>query len=326
MRRPAVARPLRAAPMAVPLAAALLIAAGAASAVAAEPGTWSDLWLRKDQQAQRALEEGQPAAAARLFEDPRRRGYAEIEARDYAAAARRLAPLADPESQYNRGNALARGGDLAAALGAYDAALKKAPPDSALMRDAKHNRDLVARQMAQQSQDKNGQSKGNAPQNGNGQSKSSQAQNSQQSSSGQQQSAQSPPEGGEETNDSQSASNNESPDGRNPNSGAGQPPPPPSASADARQAQNDAAAALSDAQRQANAAPTTTGRAGGNNPDRMPPGAAANGNADLPPPKPPTEQALALDQWLRWIPDDPSGLLRRKFLIEHMMKQRGSQP
>jgi Ca-activated chloride channel homolog len=32
-----------------------------------------------------------------------------------------------------------------------------------------------------------------------------------------------------------------------------------------------------------------------------------------------------MDQWLRQIPDDPAGLLRRKFLIEHMMKQ-GTQP
>ncbi len=42
--------------------------------------------------------------------------------------------------------------------------------------------------------------------------------------------------------------------------------------------------------------------------------------------KPESEQALALEQWLRWIPDDPSGLLRRKFVIEHMMKQREAQP
>jgi hypothetical protein len=35
-----------------------------------------------------------------------------------------------------------------------------------------------------------------------------------------------------------------------------------------------------------------------------------------------SEQQLALDQWLRWIPDDPAGLLRRKFMIEHMLKQQ----
>ncbi len=39
-----------------------------------------------------------------------------------------------------------------------------------------------------------------------------------------------------------------------------------------------------------------------------------------------TEQSLALEQWLRQIPDDPGGLLRRKFLIEHLSKQNPVQP
>ena len=41
---------------------------------------------------------------------------------------------------------------------------------------------------------------------------------------------------------------------------------------------------------------------------------------------PQTEQQLALEQWLRQIPDDPGGLLRRKFMIEHWMKQQQGQP
>ena len=39
-------------------------------------------------------------------------------------------------------------------------------------------------------------------------------------------------------------------------------------------------------------------------------------------PAPQTEQQLALEQWFRQIPDDPGGLLRRKFLIEHLKKQQ----
>jgi Ca-activated chloride channel family protein len=41
--------------------------------------------------------------------------------------------------------------------------------------------------------------------------------------------------------------------------------------------------------------------------------------------QPLSEQALALDQWLRSIPDDSGELLRRKFQIEHLMKQQGNQ-
>jgi Ca-activated chloride channel family protein len=38
-----------------------------------------------------------------------------------------------------------------------------------------------------------------------------------------------------------------------------------------------------------------------------------------------SEQQLAEDQWLRRLPDDPGGLLRRKFLIQHLIRQ-GTPP
>jgi len=49
-------------------------------------------------------------------------------------------------------------------------------------------------------------------------------------------------------------------------------------------------------------------------------------STDAPPQQPRSEQALALDQWLRGIPEDSGELLRRKFMIEHMMKQQGNEP
>jgi len=49
----------------------------------------------------------------------------------------------------------------------------------------------------------------------------------------------------------------------------------------------------------------------------------AQAGEDLPPPI--SEQTLALEQWLRRIPDDPGGLLRRKFLIEHIERQQAEQ-
>jgi Ca-activated chloride channel family protein len=47
---------------------------------------------------------------------------------------------------------------------------------------------------------------------------------------------------------------------------------------------------------------------------------------DAPQSQPRSEQALALDQWMRSIPDDSGELLRRKFQIEHLMKQQGNEP
>jgi Ca-activated chloride channel family protein len=38
--------------------------------------------------------------------------------------------------------------------------------------------------------------------------------------------------------------------------------------------------------------------------------------------RPYDEAELALEQWLRQIPVDPSGLLRRKFMLEHLRRQQ----
>ena len=108
----------------------------------AQASAWSDLWYRRDQQGQHALQAGDSTRAADLFADPRRQAYAELQSGQYAAAAKRLEPFADAGSQYNRGNALANSGDLQGALNAYDGALKHADLESSLRRDAEHNRDL----------------------------------------------------------------------------------------------------------------------------------------------------------------------------------------
>ena len=35
-----------------------------------------------------------------------------------------------------------------------------------------------------------------------------------------------------------------------------------------------------------------------------------------------SEEEIALEQWLKQVPDDPAGLLRRKFLLQHQMRQQ----
>ncbi|MBT3196915.1 MAG: hypothetical protein HN344_04245, partial [Gammaproteobacteria bacterium] len=36
-----------------------------------------------------------------------------------------------------------------------------------------------------------------------------------------------------------------------------------------------------------------------------------------------SEEDIALKQWLRQISDDPSGLLRRKFMLQHLLRKQG---
>ncbi|USW94283.1 VWA domain-containing protein [Pseudomonas proteolytica] len=89
--------------------------------------SFDDLWLRPDQQGQYLLKHKRPAEAAEHFENPQWQGVALYEAGNYAEAARRFAEGSDAYSHYNRGNALARAGELEAAIDAYEQALEAQP-------------------------------------------------------------------------------------------------------------------------------------------------------------------------------------------------------
>lgn len=321
---------------------------GTLLAGSAHASSWSDLWYRRDQQGQHALQTGDAKRAAELFADPRRQAYAELQSEQYAAAAKRLAPFADAGSQYNRGNALAKSGDLQGALDAYDGALKHADLESALRRDAQHNRDLVARQLEAQKDQSHSSSGQQSPSKGNekgkpegseskdgsgdagssspssqGQSKAGdeqrqangtpQSANEQRQGNGTPQSAneQRQANGTPESVNEQRQGNGGRPNGT-PQSTKDQDAPVPGASP------QQAAGQQSNVGRQEQ----PSGSAERSDTEQMNSRNAAIGESG----RPQTEQQLALEQWLRQIPDDPGGLLRRKFLIEHLMKQQQVQP
>ena len=100
---------------------------------------WQNLWLRPDQQGQYLLKQKRPAEAAEHFQDPQWQGVALYEAGNYAEAIKRFAEGNDAYAHYNRGNALARSGELEAAIDAYEQALE-AQPD---MQPALKNKALV---------------------------------------------------------------------------------------------------------------------------------------------------------------------------------------
>jgi Ca-activated chloride channel family protein len=107
---------------------------------------FQDLWLRPDQQGQLLLKKKRPAEAAEHFEDPQWQGVALYEAGNYAEAAKRFAEGSDAYSHYNRGNALAKSGELEAAIDAYEQALE-AQPD---LQPALKNKALVESLMQQE--------------------------------------------------------------------------------------------------------------------------------------------------------------------------------
>lgn len=88
---------------------------------------FEDLWRRPDQQGEHLLKRHHPAEAARHFEDPQWQGVALYQAGDYAGAVQRFAKGSSAADHYNRGNALARSGELEAAIDAYEQALERQP-------------------------------------------------------------------------------------------------------------------------------------------------------------------------------------------------------
>ena len=315
---------------------AALVLLGCLASAPAFAGVWANLGRTPDQQGEALLAAGRPGQAAAHFTSRRRKAYADLLAGRYAPAAQLLQPLKDPTSEYNLGNALAHLGRLHAALAAYDAALKQRPHD----RDIRHNRNLVARILAHQppppSSAQHGPSGSQSPP---GKPNGSQ-QGRQHSGHGG--NSQGKPRAGHPQGAQGTSSGSAAPNGRRGTAGAsqsnthagrhtGSEAHPGSATGavphnPSRTLRNaERAAALARAQQRQG-----TGRAAAGRRPRSVPGTEhsllAHGSNTPPPPKPPSEKTLALKQWLRQIPDDPAGLLRRKFPIQYLLRHPGANP
>ena len=130
----------------------LMLMAALLCGAAAPQTARADWWRTPDQAGQAAFEQQDYPGAAEAFQDPTWRAAARYRAGDFAGASEDLKNKDNALAHYNRGNALARQGQLAEALAAYDAALKLAPADA----DAHYNRELVAKALKQQEQQQQG--------------------------------------------------------------------------------------------------------------------------------------------------------------------------
>ncbi len=262
---------------------------------------WETLWQRPDQRAAALLQQGEAAQAADLFQDPLWQGAALYRAGEFRRAAEALQGIDTPDAQYNRGNALARAGRLKEALGAYDQALTAQPGHA----DARYNRDLVAealKQKEQQGSADSGESEASEPAGNDGQGETSTGDPGAQ--------PQAPP--GEQPEESRQPSDGES---------QGQPAdrteqePPGSEAAD----QGDEPSPGEEARSDKEQAPGDPPPSDTESTEPMPAG-KSDAATEQPRPaeqQPLSEQEQATQQWLRRIPDDPGGLLRRKFQYQY---------
>ena len=234
---------------------------------------WDDIWLTKDQQAQKQLTEGNAEDAAGLFKDPVWRAVANYRAGEYAGSAEGFAGQGDADNLYNLGNALARLGEFESAIGAYEEVLDIDPNNE----DARYNLELL-RQAQDQQQSEGGQ--------GQNQDSSSQSGGEGQQSEGEGDQNQSGAEG-EAGSESQSGD---------------------SAGREGEMNQDDLEAIQAELERAAQEAAQQQGEADEGE---------GTGQEDVFAERRAQEQRQAMEQWLRRIPNDPGGLLRRKFRYQY---------
>ena len=281
--------------------------------------SWRDLWQRPDQQARAQLDAGHAEQAQKLAEDPALRGAAAYRASDFSAAASDFARAGGAQAQYNRGNALAKQKDYQQAIAAYDDALRQDPK----LEDARANKKAVEdwlrqQHKPQQQSGQNGQQNQSSPQGGSPPQKS-----------GGQPDQQNPPAQSDAQQQPGSASQNSQQGQQRKSGGDGQDQPTGDDNATHRMSAQEQAKA-EQAEREA----SEKFRQDMNRQLQQRGGAGTGDTKGEPRPvqlgaregdKPQNERDQAVEQWLARVPDDPGGLLRRKFRIEYEMRRNGGR-
>lgn len=310
---------------------------------------WQDLWQRPDQQAAKQLAEGNAAKAAELFTDPAWRAVAQHEAGNYRDAIETGKALRDGAGHYNLGNSLARAGRLDEALAAYDEALKLNPDDQ----DAKYNRQLIQKLREGKNKEQQKDQTGNA----NDQQQQNKGQKQGQSDGGKEQERQDKQPGNSSDQQQQNGEKGQQDDSKQqsqqPDSAAEQqenqqkqeePQQKSGKEEDGRGSQQEQSIPVQEKQeqekenkqgqqdKQEGQAPQTgpqqlltpqqqmaEAKGGDGRPaEESNPAVLFPDNQEQ---NVPEKKDLILEQWLRQVPDDPSGLLRRKFMLEHQRRQ-----
>jgi len=291
----------------------------------ADAASFKDLWLRSDQQAAAALAQGDAKTAASVARSPDWRGSAAYRVGDFDSAAGDYAKVENADGAYNQGNALAKLGRFDEALASYDRALQLAPD----MDDAKANKAAVEEWLKrkQQQQDKSSQKQKSKSgdskdqkQSPDDKSQDSEDQQNQNESGEQNQdkdqqeqgSSQSGQDGDEKQQESGSQQNSGDDKDKQPSTPGTE-----GSTSEAQSQTEPSEGKPSSEQQKALSKAIDQSLASGAKPDKngKPTVAVEEDEATQ-------EKRQALDHLLQRVPDDPGGLLRRKFLLEHQRRQQ----
>jgi len=286
----------------------------------------ADVFRTRDQQAARALAAGDAKAAQALAKSDALRGAAAYKAGDYAGAEAALAHGSGTDAQYNLGNALAKQQRYEDAIAAYDRALKADPKNADAAANRKSVEDFLKQQKQQQKDQKDKQDK----QGGKGQQDKNQQQSGQQGKDEKQgqedgkdgSTGQGGQQSGADGNDAANAQGAKDKAGegeggdRGKDAGKGQAPQgDANAKSQAEQAQAKQAQDALKQQMDAKLAGQAEGKDGQEGHD-LGTVSAKDAASKLPP---------DVQRALMRVPDDPGGLLRRKFMLEYQ-RRHGAEP
>jgi len=247
---------------------------------------WDDLWYTKDQQGQRSLANGKAEQAAKEFENSDWKGTAQYQAGDYKSATESFQASTGAKAHYNRGNALARAGKLDDAIDAYSRALEQ----QADFEDAEFNRELVKKlKQEQKKQEQENKDKDNKEE----QDQESQGEGEQDPKDQDQSGEQEPSDQEGENSEPQDSKEQQEPEKNSEEDSDNDP-------EDSEQEKQNADEQNQEGESEPNPQEAT--------------------ESELDP-----EQQQALEQWLRQVPDDPGGLLRRKFQYQHRQLRKDYQ-
>lgn len=259
----------------------------------AEAGIWQDLWSTRDQQGQQALQQEDPASATELFETIDWKAYSAYQAEEFESAAEQL-QQSETTSLYNLGTAQARAGQFEEALQNLNQFVETNPDHG----NAIFNRDLVEQLL--QSQEEQEQQQG---------SEGSEGEDGEQQA-GSEESGE--PGEGQESEDSQDAEGSQQAEDSQEGEGSEQEQSDQGEESDQQTASNSDEGEPESEQEEQQAGSEETDQEGSEDAEAM----AAMAEVS------PEDLSDASEQWLRGIPDDPSGLLRRKFEYESQLYQQ----
>jgi Ca-activated chloride channel family protein len=259
---------------------------------------WQDLWQRADQQALKAYQQQDYAKAAEKFDNPDWKAAAQYKAGEYDKALKTYQSQAQQSADnfYNQGNALAQSGQLKEALAAYQQALKLNPNDA----DTKFNKDLVEKELEKQQQDKKDQQEKNKQQDSKQNSEQQKSDNQQASENKGQQQEQQKAESEKSEQQEQQSSQAEEQQPQKQEKG------------------QDELAKQEELKSKEQPKPQDAQQAEQKKDDAKKPTTQAVKPAEA---SQKDEKQQANEQWLNRIPDDPAGLLRRKFKYQYGRNQ-----